>query len=71
MVGGWGVGGGRGQVEPTQQYCSTFIVLPAQWNLALRQDDVDNTAQMLGSDMCLEKGSLKKAREGADIDSGR
>lgn len=24
------------QVETTQQYSSTFIVLPAQWRLALR-----------------------------------
>lgn len=61
-------GGGRTQVEPTQQYCSTFIVLPARWNLALRQQDVDNTAQTLWSDVCLslEKVFLK-TREHTDM----
>lgn len=63
MVGGGGLGG---QMEPTQQYCSTFIVLPAQWKLPLRQDDVDNTAQMLWSD------PDKTTHEHTDtIDSGR
>lgn len=68
------VEGGRTQVEPTQQYCSTFIVLPAQWNLALRQEDVDNTAQMLCSDVCLslEKVGFFLKREHTDItDLGR
>lgn len=66
------VGGGGTQVEPTQQYCSTFIVLIVQWNLALRQEDVDNTAQMLWSDACLslEKVIFKTCEHTDMIHSG-
>lgn len=47
------------QVETTQQYSSTFIVLPAQWKLALRwarlilKKTVDHTADCSGCEMVL------------------